>query len=610
MSASTLQTQARNAYKAKEYASAAVLFDRAIGRAPSVQLYDNRAACHVKLDNLPAALKDAKNAINLSREDATGYLRAGSILTKMDKPNVALDIYAHGLKCVRPVGAGYEQLKKMHDLSLGQCAPKNSVDPMTRLPRELALQVLEYLTFRERIKVSRTSKGWTDFIKSEPRLWQDLNLSGGRTNRKVPTSFISKAINIAKKKLKAATLHNLYDFDKVLSALSRHCPIEKLTLGDTGLRGIELARLLEPVTTQLKELRILSGTEIGETVLRRVLQQHHSCLEVLHAAHIKRLGSRYSWQPVLSDLPRIREFELTIGYSEANLAEEFLEALAVGAPSLERLRFHQQIGGGQLRPGLLNLSACEKLIHLDIQALPSSLSAESHISLPKGLKYLRLATLSGIVRPEFFAEDSMQFANLPNLEEAHIIVPGLNFDRLISLFAAHPTSEGELKGASPVRSLSMLRTSIPGNATLDLPLRLRSLEHLSLRECLDLTDDIIEKIVAQLPVLKVLDVSGSRITGASVKTIVQGGRLSKIERAAINREKGGLDTSKSGKIVADDIKLEPGMNVPVKERVMIRELILNDCPDLGRDAVDWARAMGIKVEYKMASFEKAKKVRY
>ena len=72
------------------------------------QLLDNRAACYEKLTELPTALKDAKKAIQLYCEDATGYLRAGKLLIKMEKQNVALEIYTHGLRRIKHVGQGYE----------------------------------------------------------------------------------------------------------------------------------------------------------------------------------------------------------------------------------------------------------------------------------------------------------------------------------------------------------------------------------------------------------------------------------------------------------------------------------------------------------------------
>lgn len=103
-----LQDQGRACYKRGDYKKAIELFDRAIGRSPSVQLLDNRAACYEKLNDYSTGLKDAKKAIQLHREDAIGYLRAGRLLVKMEKPGVALEIYTFGLKSIKHVGQGHE----------------------------------------------------------------------------------------------------------------------------------------------------------------------------------------------------------------------------------------------------------------------------------------------------------------------------------------------------------------------------------------------------------------------------------------------------------------------------------------------------------------------
>ena len=98
----------RCCYKRGEFIEAAEAFGRAIIRAPSVQLYDNRAACREKLNDLPNALKDAQAAIQLQRVDPRGYLRAGEILVKMHKERNALDVYRLALQIIKHVGKGYE----------------------------------------------------------------------------------------------------------------------------------------------------------------------------------------------------------------------------------------------------------------------------------------------------------------------------------------------------------------------------------------------------------------------------------------------------------------------------------------------------------------------
>jgi F-box/TPR repeat protein Pof3 len=87
------QEQARAAYKRKDYTKALELFNRAIGRSPTAQLHDNRAACHDRLGDLQAALKDSKRTIQLAKEDPTGYVRA------------------LGMKNVKHVGQGFEVIK-------------------------------------------------------------------------------------------------------------------------------------------------------------------------------------------------------------------------------------------------------------------------------------------------------------------------------------------------------------------------------------------------------------------------------------------------------------------------------------------------------------------
>lgn len=189
-----LQAKGRACYKRGEYKEAVEFFDRAIGHASSVQLLDNRAACYEKLNNLQAAFKDAKKAIQLHREDPTGYLRAGKVLVKMEKESVALEIYTHGLKCIKHVGQGYELLRKVHQDLMNKLCPPKSVDPMTVLPRELAEIILQHLTFKQRMNACLVSKQWTKFIRSCPDLWSHLDLSNPR--RKVKNAFVSRAVSV------------------------------------------------------------------------------------------------------------------------------------------------------------------------------------------------------------------------------------------------------------------------------------------------------------------------------------------------------------------------------------------------------------------------------
>ena len=128
------------------------------------------------------------------------------------------------------------------------------------------------------------------------------------------------------------------------------------------------------------------------------------------------------------------------------------------------------------------------------------------------------------------------------------------------------TNEGLPK--SKLRKLSLTRSPVvPPLYIQQLHPRLQELEELSLIDDVSLVDQRISAIVESLPKLRYLNLSGSKVTGVGVKEAL---KLKHLER-----------------------------------------LVLDDCRDLGFDAVEWAREKGVQVQYRMN--EKAaggSKVRY
>ncbi|KAI7318060.1 hypothetical protein KC315_g10202 [Hortaea werneckii] len=421
-----LQREGKSCYKRGDYKTAIGHFDRAIGRAPSVQLLDNRAACHEKLNDLPAALKDAKRAIQFQNEDPTGYLRAGKVLVKMEKQSVALEIYAHGLKKVKHIGQGYELLRKVHGGLTTQLAPPTSVDPLTVLPRELAELILSYLSFQQRIAISRVSKQWSGFIRSSPNLWQHLDLSNPK--RKVKTAFISKAINTARQKLTSATLSSLHDFDKVLHALLRHCPIEHLTLCDTGLQSQNLVEALKK-TKHLKSLRLDRGTEIGPTTLAQVIQVCASTLETFECT----LARNEEFVGIWSKCERLNTLKVTLtgdasrsrpGNAAANapiapgLGGALLPTLHEFTPILQSLTIHDKKARSQLH-SVLDLRNLGGLERLDLE-LP--IESAHQLLLPPTLIHLRLEQLLEFgLRPSSVCDDNIADVITEKLPSLHTV---------------------------------------------------------------------------------------------------------------------------------------------------------------------------------------------
>lgn len=143
-----LQQHGQILYKRADYKKALDLFNEAIESEPhpTVSLLDNRAATHDKLGDITSALKDAKTTIRIHEKDPTGYVRAGKLLEKAEKPDVALSIYKRGIK---KKTQNIQLLVKLHDKLLRSTAPPTASDPFAELPLELVEIIMSHLTFRQ-----------------------------------------------------------------------------------------------------------------------------------------------------------------------------------------------------------------------------------------------------------------------------------------------------------------------------------------------------------------------------------------------------------------------------------------------------------------------------
>ncbi|KAK5689046.1 hypothetical protein LTR17_026564 [Elasticomyces elasticus] len=535
-----LQREARACYKRKDYAKALEHFNSAVGRAPSVQLLDNRAACHDKLGDLPAALKDAKKAIQLQKEDPTGYLRAGKILVKMERQSVAFEIYTHGLRNVKHAGQGYELLRDAHGDLQRQLAPPKSVDPLTVLPRELAEQILEYLTFQQRMNACMVSKQWTMFIRSVPSLWRHLDFSGAR--RKVKTAFVSRAIKVAKKKLTKATLSELYEFDKVLAALIRYCPLDELTLLNTGLQSQNLVDALRK-SKRLKALTIGANTRVGGETLKYIMKAVSTTLETFKC---QGLGSSILGLPeVPFDL--LTTLDITANFDFAL----FTRQAATFMPNLRTLVAHERSSHSSTASVAPDFTALDKLECLDLEA---TWGGSNLLKIPSSLVILRLDTNASL---DITIAPTDPPTHLPHLNELSLGVPNLT-DVLDAVLGRIDGNESDLMPPSSTLDVFKLFKTFPSGGELDALLsrpRLRQLQHLTLtnRHDNDIEHDFsrVSKVFRDL---QSIDVSSTSITGVELKILVGMPRIKKITA--------------------------------------------NNCGQLGRDAILWARSVGVVIESK------------
>ncbi|KAK4897626.1 hypothetical protein LTR27_004772 [Elasticomyces elasticus] len=536
-----LQREARACYKRKDHAKALQHFNSAVGRAPSVQLLDNRAACHDKLGDLPAALKDAKKAIQLQKEDPTGYLRAGKILVKMERQSVAFEIYTHGLKNVKHAGQGFELLRDAQGDLQKQLAPPKSVDLLTVLPRELAEQILEYLSFQQRMNACMVSKQWTMFIRSVPSLWRHLDFSGAR--RKVKTAFVSRAINVGKKKLTKATLSELYEFDKVLAALIRYCPLDELTLLNTGLQSQNLVDALRR-SKRLKALTIGSDTRVGAETLKYIMKALSTTLETFEC---QGLGSS------TLDLPEVPFDALTTLIITADRLwfADFSRKIVTFMPNLRTLVAHQRGRYASVVTVPPDFTALDKLECLDLEV---TWGGGDLLKLPSSLVVFRLNTNASL---DVTVAPTDPPNHLPHLTELCLSVPNLA-DVLDAVLGPSDEARNDSVSTSFYLGTFKLFGTFPYGDELEAILsrpRLRRLKHLTLtnRFDSDIESDLL-MISKALRELHSIDISGTSITGVELKILV-------------------------------------GMPC-------MKKITANNCSQLGRDAILWARSVGVVVDSK------------
>jgi F-box/TPR repeat protein Pof3 len=442
-----------------------------------------------------------------------------------------------------------------------ELSPPSSVDPLTMLPRELAEQILGYLSFRQLMNTCLVSKEWANFIRRTPNLWRHLDLTHAK--RKVKNTFVSRAINTGRLKLKTATLNNLFDFDKALAALTRICPLEELNLRNTGMLSNEIVNTLKSVKN-LRVLRVYKGTTMFSPALVSILLNASATLETLVCEDLSVHQRAHEFLLPRCDFPNLQKLDLAWSFSRGSnlLAQSF-----VNMPNLRYLKMHELSSGDNflLR---IDLSGLASLSTLDLLA---NIGYANRIILPSSIKSLAIGTWKPR-HANFFHEpsghpglESLQWS-LPLLEELRICAAEVPFDGFELALRTRDLSDTQ----KPVclHTLSMTASDVRGKLTketLSHP-RLSELKHLSLECCHGVDDTHLSLVAATLPKLQFLNVNGTEVTGAGIKEVVNNG---------------------------------------------LKKLVANDCRFVGLDAIQWARSQGVQVENRNTdALAGGKKLRY
>jgi F-box/TPR repeat protein Pof3 len=312
-------------------------------------------------------------------------------------------------------------LKKSHKDLLDKLSPPKSVDPLTVLPRELAEMVLEYLTFRQRINACLVTKQWAQFIRSSPNLWTHLDLIGAR--KKVPNRFISRAINVARTKLTAARLNNLYDFEKTIRALVKACPLEELTFMKCGLQGQHLTDALANAK-HLKSFSLGRDSELQPYQLQHLLTAVSERIESFHC-NISRGGVATIDGATCKNLKM-----LSLSFPNPAGLTSLLANVSTCLPNLQHLTLRQTETNSSFRTGMhMDLDKCGHLQSVDLSL---AFSSTSLLTLPQSLRIVKLNPILNSNPEHFFRPISMDLQphySLPNMQELTIDLPRLAIHR-------------------------------------------------------------------------------------------------------------------------------------------------------------------------------------
>ncbi|OCK85880.1 hypothetical protein K432DRAFT_388256 [Lepidopterella palustris CBS 459.81] len=526
MSAVEYQELGKKYYKQKEYQKAVDAFTEGIESMsiPSVGMLNNRAASFEKLEDYKMAVKDGRDMIKIDKKDVRGYLRTGNILQKMEKSQVAIEIYKYGLKNVPVTDENFKLLQSMHDKLTRQLSPPKAIDPFAVLPIELVEMIISYLTFRNMVTCLRVSMQWKRFLISRVSLWTHLDLSHAR--RQVSVAFVRDCIRRSQFKIKTATIHRFTNSD-VLRSLATTCKsLSTLDFLSGSIAGDSLCEVAM-CATQLKRLTLAPHIEISLDAVTQVLR-HRPTLSHAEFFSINSTGIRADWRV---DLPNLQTLTLTASTSCSNPSSINLNlpSLYARAPNLA----HLKLNSWQTSPhsGLLEEQDFTPLPSLTSLAL-TRFTLSTFPRLPPSLHTLILSsdncvnftTLSPLsARNDQNALD----AHLPLLRDLEIscvagIGAGLFEKLLLEDGNSGGVEEGE-RGGSKLMRLSLANADIPDAVTL---FALLSNPRLAALSILDLTagpvdDEAVAALITLFPNLTHLNLAKTRVTGVSVKALVK-----------------------------------------------------------------------------------------
>ncbi|KAF1851432.1 uncharacterized protein K460DRAFT_412993 [Cucurbitaria berberidis CBS 394.84] len=572
MSPEEYQELGKRYYKLKDYEKGINVLTQGIEVAPTLGLYDHRAATYEKLKDFNAAVKDGREMIKLDKKEVKGYLRTASVLEKMEKPEIALGIYKYGMKNVSIHDKNFKLLQQLHDKITRQLSPPIAMDPFTVLPVELAEMVLAYMPFRNMVNCMRVSKGWKDYLAKRPKLWLHLDLSGAR--KPVSRSFVGNAVRRSQNRLTRATICRFEHMD-VLVNIAKACKelveLEFITfpykMSSTLIDIVQCAPglrkfIVHPVITTNTARHILRyGRSLEHVGFMGVDWTHYITLwqgpfEALHtlSIHMVKYGPGLSMglDFLLPQTPNLQYLALSNLPGDVMMPwpDEISQLPPMETLVLKRVQFDRfPLLPPTLRRLEVDYDGSYRLGPYERNIMRSRVPKLTHLKL--GGFELRAKTLESFL--DSWTDEEYVMMQSPTMHPLTEATP-LESLSVRGVLGTELAQYGLFKGRESLFGCSP-RVLTPALLSLDI-------------STLPCNDDEIEHLLTYKTGIQSIDISCTKITGASIKMLVD-----------------GLPSLKT-------IKAE-------------------DCPNIGGlDAIHYAERRGISVSWKMGKQIGKQRVNY
>ncbi|POS86546.1 hypothetical protein EPUL_002628 [Erysiphe pulchra] len=486
-----------------------------------VKALDSRAACYEKLQDFRHALQDGKRMIKVKPDSSKferyfayhffetkkGYLRTGKILCLNGQKEIALKIYKRGLSKVK-IGIDRERVL-LDSLCHRLKSELNRCDPFQFLPIELAYIICKDLELCDLSACLIVSKGWKSLLESFRSLWTTLDTT--HIHNLIPVKSLKIYLRRSNYTLHRAIISLRFLADRSrLQYIVETCRFLKeleirgsLDLDDTQFHLFSSAK-------EIEKLYINQNVLVTCKLMQNMLKNCNQSLVEVRFSNVQ--GSKYDFVnfkwPKLHALKRITLRASCYGVIDMN---SFLEATPnVSTVVIDRFEV--------LIKDTLDLRSWSHLkrlhlLHAGLLKFPR---------LPQTIQHLILDN-----NPNLSISDELEkdLFFLPLLETFYCQSTSIEFHHLFAITKAciQANNFKSLGIGGHYHNHLIMVSHSTNNISRFLPPSL-SLVELSLA-LLPIYDNQILEILHLYPKLMKIDLSGTCVTGITIKALMEKGGI-------------------------------------------------------------------------------------